>query len=74
MRGGRALYLPETEIARVLDQVRITRGEYQMNGAAADVNMKTGVARLVANPGSRVQGLIVPGDKSVAPEPAPRRP
>ena len=74
VRGGRALYLPETEIARVLDQVRITRGEYQMNGAAADVNMKTGVARLVANPGSRVQGLIVPGDKSVAPEPAPRRP
>ena len=74
VRGGRALYLPETEIARVLDQVRITRGEYQMNGAAADVNMKTGVARLIANPGSRVQGLIVPGDKSVAPEPAPRRP
>jgi lipopolysaccharide export system protein LptA len=74
VRGGRALYLPETEIARVLDQVRITRGEYQMNGAAADVNMKTGIARLVANPGSRVQGLIVPGEKPPGLTPVPPKP
>jgi len=40
--------------------VRITRGENQVNGQEAIVNLRTGVARLVSAPGARVQGLILP--------------
>ncbi len=62
--GDRAVYVPEIGIARLGGQVRITRGENQLNGAAADVNMKTGVARLTSGSSGRVQGLVVPTDKS----------
>lgn len=60
VRGDRALYLPDTGIARVLGNVRVTSGQNQINGPAADVNMRTGVARIIADPGGRVQGVIVP--------------
>jgi lipopolysaccharide export system protein LptA len=64
--GDRGLYLPPTGIARVLGHVHITRGANQLNGAAAIINMKTGIATLTEAPGERVQGLIVPN----APQPA----
>jgi hypothetical protein len=35
-----------------------------LNGAEADVNMKTGIATLVAQKSGRVQGLVVPNDES----------
>lgn len=60
VRGARGVYVTATQIARVLDNVRITHGDSQMNGAAADINMATGVAHLISPPGKRVQGLIVP--------------
>ena len=45
--------------------VRITRGQNQLNGAEADVNMKTGIATLiVAQKSGRVHGLVVPNDES----------
>lgn len=62
--GDRAVYVPDTGIARVGGNVRITRGQNQLNGAVADVNMKTGIARLTASPQERVQGLVVPNDAS----------
>ncbi len=62
--GDRGVYVPDIGIARLAGQVRITRGETQLNGSGADVNMKTGVARLTSDRGSRVQGLVVPGDQS----------
>lgn len=58
--GDRGVYLPDTGLARVLGHVHITRGENQLNGAAAIVNMKTGLATLTQAPGGRVQGLVVP--------------
>ena len=77
IRGDRALYLPETGIARVIGNVRVTSGQNQINGPAADVNMRTGVARMLADPGGRVQGVITPGTQppgtAPAPQPAPRR-
>ncbi len=82
IRGDRALYLPETGIARVIGNVRVTSGQNQINGPAADVNMRTGVARMLADPGGRVQGVITPGTAppgttppgtAPAPQPAPRR-
>ena len=60
VRGDRGVYSPASGMARLLGDVRITRGENQLNGREAVVNMRTGVARLVAAPGARVQGLILP--------------
>jgi len=62
--GDRGVYVPATGIARLAGQVRITRGENQLNGSEADVNMKTGVARLLSGTGNRVQGLVVPNDQT----------
>ena len=74
--GDRGVYLPDTGLARVLGNVHITRGENQLNGAAAIVNMKTGLATLTQAPGGKVQGLIVPnGSGGSAPggtDPAPK--
>jgi lipopolysaccharide export system protein LptA len=68
VRGDKGIYIPETGQGRVVGHARITHGENQINGPAADFNMKTGVARIVAQAGSRVEGLLVPraanGDKA----------
>lgn len=58
--GDRGVYIPATGIALLIGNVRITRGENQLNGERAVVDMKTGVADLLSTPGSRVQGLVVP--------------
>jgi lipopolysaccharide export system protein LptA len=58
--ADRGVYLPDTGLARVVGHVHVTRGENQLNGAAAIVNMKTGVATMTQAPGRRVQGLVVP--------------
>jgi lipopolysaccharide export system protein LptA len=60
VRGDRGVYGPNSGIARLLGQVRITRGDNTLTGQEAIVNMQTGVARLVSAPGARVQGLVVP--------------
>lgn len=67
VRGDRGVYVPETGIARVIGHVRITHGENQMNGPAADVNMKTGIAHLISAPGRQVEGMIMPANKTQTP-------
>jgi lipopolysaccharide export system protein LptA len=62
--GDRGVYVPDTGMARLAGNVRITRGQNQLNGAEADVNMKTGIATLVAQKSGRVHGLVVPNDES----------
>ncbi|MDT7951325.1 MAG: LptA/OstA family protein [Acetobacteraceae bacterium] len=62
--GDRGVYVAATDISRLVGHVHITRGLNQLNGDEALINMKTGVSTLVRNPGSRVQGLIVPNDTS----------
>jgi lipopolysaccharide export system protein LptA len=62
--GDRAVYVPETGIARLADHVRITRGQNQLDGQEAEVNMKTGIARLLRGQGTRVTGLVVPNDSA----------
>ena len=64
VRGDNGLYLPQTGQGRVVGHVRITRADNQINGPAADFDMKTGVARIVAMPGARVEGLIVPSNSN----------
>jgi lipopolysaccharide export system protein LptA len=60
--GDRAVYVPDTGIARLAGRVRITRGQNQLEGSEAEVNMKTGISNLLAGTGQRVQGLVVPND------------
>jgi lipopolysaccharide export system protein LptA len=62
--GDRAVYVPDSGIARVAGHVHITRGQNQLNGSEAIVNMKTGISRLLASNDGRVQGLLVPNDQT----------
>ncbi len=62
VRGDRGVYIPDTGMARVVGHVRITHGDNQINGPAADVNMKTGIAHMVSDPTQRVQGLLMPNN------------
>jgi len=66
--GDRGVYVPDTDIAHLGGHVRITRGLNQINGSEAVVNMKTGIATLLAGDSGRVSGLVVPNDQST---PAP---
>jgi lipopolysaccharide export system protein LptA len=71
--GERGVYVPDTGMARVAGNVQINRGQNQLNGAEADVNMKTGIAILIASNAGRVHGLVVPNDatnKGLANDPA----
>jgi lipopolysaccharide export system protein LptA len=68
--GDRGVYVPDTGMARLGGNVQITRGQNQLNGAEANVNMKTGIATLVSQKAEgtqkagRVHGLVVPNDES----------
>ncbi len=63
VRGDRGVYVPDSGMARVLGSVRVIHGQNVITGTAADVNMKTGIAHVVSDPGRRVQGLIMPNEK-----------
>lgn len=80
-RGNRAVYQEETGIANLMGSVKITRGRNQLNGEAAEVNLHTGVSRIVSASqgagGGPVRALIVPdrkaqGGAATPPAPAPR--
>jgi lipopolysaccharide export system protein LptA len=71
IRGERGVYSPVTGTARVTGNVRITRGENQLNGAEAIVDLRAGTARLVAAPGERVQGVVLPGSAPPAQQQTP---
>jgi lipopolysaccharide export system protein LptA len=78
VQGDVGVYAPDSGIARLGGNVRITRGQNQLVGQQAEVNMRTGVSRLIGGAGSRVQGLIVPNAPGGLPSdptaPAPARP
>lgn len=72
-RGNRGDYDADSQVATLSGNVRLTRGDNQLNGDRAEVNMKTGISKLLAdegpstvsrtNPaeGKRVRVLIMPG-------------
>ncbi len=61
-RCDQVLYSAATEIAVLKGNVRITRGVDQINGDAAEMNLKTHVNR-VLGAGKRVEGLLIPKDR-----------
>jgi lipopolysaccharide export system protein LptA len=67
-RGDSGIYYADQQLATLTGSVRITRGENQLNGEYAEVNMETGISKLLgAPPGAggdaRVRGLLVPRRK-----------
>lgn len=65
-RGDKAVYDTRSRVATLVGDVKITRGENQLNGGWAEVNLETGVSRLRGAPpdsdrAARVQGLLAPG-------------
>ena len=68
VRAEKGDYDPARGIATVTGNVKITRGETQLNGERAEVNLKTGESRLLSSPsGERVRGLFLPKAKSPSP-------
>jgi lipopolysaccharide export system protein LptA len=59
-RGARGVYDVKKQLAKLDGGVKITRGENQLNGARAEVNMATGVSKILSGGGQRVKGLILP--------------
>lgn len=81
-RGRQGTYFVEQEIATLEGEVKITQGENQLDGNYAEVNMATGISRLLgAPPGSSaeptpVKALVLPRaskdkEEPSADEPAP---
>ncbi len=64
--AARAVYNADSSIATLTGSVKITRGENQLNGCSAEVNMETGISKLhgcgqAGSSGQRVRGLLSPG-------------
>lgn len=59
-RGDNGQYFVKEEVATLTGNVKITQGENQMNGSAAEVNLATGVSRLTAGADGPVNIRIVP--------------
>ena len=59
--GNSGVYVPGTGEARLGGDVHITHNGNHLTGADALVNMKSGTATLMAAPGQRVSGVILPG-------------
>ena len=62
--GNQGVYDAKTGIATLIGSVKITRGENQLNGDRAVVDLNTGISRLTTNGNgggkSRVRGLLIP--------------
>lgn len=73
-QGGKGVYNLVTNIAYLVDNVRVTQGKNQLDGDYGEVNLNTNVSRMLSGPaanrpGQRVRGLLVP-NQGEAPAPA----
>ncbi len=65
VRAEKGDYDPARGIATVTGKVKITRGDTQLNGERAEVNLETGESRLLSSSsGERVRGLFLPRAKT----------
>lgn len=62
--GERGVYDVRREVAVLTGDVRITRGPIQLSGDIAEVDLASGISRLLTAGSDRVQGLIMPQDGS----------
>lgn len=74
VRGDKGVYVAQSRTATLVGDVRISRGGNQLNGGYAEVNLATGVSRLLGAPPdskaeARVRGLLRPRAEGIrAPE------
>ncbi len=59
VRAEKGVYNVRTGIVRLRGNVKITRGKTQLNGNEAEVDLNSGISRLIGGKG-RVRGLIQP--------------
>ena len=69
--GDRGTYFVDKELATLQGGVKITRGQNQMNGDYAEVDLVTGVSRMLSS-GSGVKGMILPKDSAEDSETTPK--
>ena len=72
--ADKGVYVPDTGIARLAGNVHLTRGQNQLNGDEAVINLKTGVSTMERHPGSRVEGLVMPNDAQAGAGATPGKP
>ncbi len=65
VRSHRGVYNTRTGIVVLRGSVKITRGKDQLNGEAAEVNLNTGVSRLLSGGSGQVKGVFEPQNGSV---------
>ena len=63
--GAKGVYNLVTNIAYLVDDVRVTQGQNQLNGDYGEVNLNNNISRMLSGPsagrpGQRVRSLIVP--------------
>lgn len=66
--GDKAVYYVQRRFATLSGGVKVTRGENQLNGEYAEVDLVTGVSKLMAGPpgaatSQRVRGLLIPSQE-----------
>lgn len=65
VRAEQGDYNPDRGLATLSGNVKITRGDTQLNGDRAEVNLTTGESRLLSSrSGERVRGLFLPKSSS----------
>jgi lipopolysaccharide export system protein LptA len=64
VRGRRGVYNTRTGIVILRGSVKITRGKDQLNGDSAEVNLNTGVSRLLSGGSGQVKGIFEPQGRS----------
>jgi lipopolysaccharide export system protein LptA len=74
-QGGKGVYNLVTNVAYLIDDVRVSHGRDQLNGDYGEVNLNTNVSRMLSGPsagrpGQRVRSLIVPGQGQAPAGPA----
>jgi lipopolysaccharide export system protein LptA len=64
--GDKLVYSVPEDVAVLIGNVKITRNDNQLDGEAAEMNMKTKVNRVIAgkDAGGRVKALLIPGSNS----------
>jgi lipopolysaccharide export system protein LptA len=62
--GDQGIYDHKIESATLLGKVVLQRGQNRISGHQAEVNLKTGVSRMLSGQGKPVEALLVPDQKS----------
>ena len=71
VRGRRGVYYTKTGIVVLRGSVKITRGNDQLNGDSAEVNLNTGISRLLSGSTGQVRGIFQPKRNYLGQQPSP---